>query len=89
MDVQSTEREAQVSRRIDEISAIARARMDAADPSIRALRPTEFDWMDSAEHEEMNRLQLEWSLLQPTQAELRRRVAEKRAARIADMKVSA
>lgn len=83
-------RAATVNARIDELVAVARTRKDAAlDPALTWLRPSESDWMTREEHEEMGVLQLELIRLQPTQAELRQRVARKRAARIAAMMVPA
>jgi len=74
---------ADIEKDIDRICAIGRARMDAADPSIRGLRPAKTDWMEPDELDALGHLQTEWTLAQPTLAEIRERVRQKRAARLA------
>lgn len=80
------EREAAYSdviARIDAITETARQRREqATDESIKALRPSEVEWMTSGELAELDRLQLERIRLEPTTQEIRARVAAKRAARL-------
>lgn len=63
----------------------AQRRNNAKDPSIRALRPAEVDWLTTQELNRLNELQLEWS--EATREErspeaARKRVEAKRAERM-------
>lgn len=68
-----------LTKEIDDIVAVARARMDKADKAIVGLRPAETDWMTT---EELTRLdQLKQELPKTSRTEARERVAAKREAR--------
>lgn len=71
---------------LDALVAVGRARMEASkDPCIRGLHMSESEWLSREEFERLNELHLEWARSQPTLAEVRERVARKRAARLARM----
>jgi hypothetical protein len=72
----------EITADIDAVCAHGERRMkESKDPSIRGLRPCAADWMTDDERQQLTLLKAEWVKAQPTTEELKRRVAEKRAAR--------
>lgn len=69
---------AHLEREIDSLVAVGRARMPAQG---NPLYPCETDWLSPEELATLQALQLRLTLLQDTTAEIRARVAAKRAAR--------
>lgn len=70
---------AHLEREIDKLVALGRARMpEQGNP----LYPCETDWLSPEELATLQALQLRLTLLQDTTAEIRARVAAKRAARL-------
>lgn len=67
---------------IDALIAIARSRMDVADPGILRLRPAELDWLDSDELAKYSNLILQLPRSGEIQQTARARVAIKRAERL-------
>ncbi len=71
-----------VEAEMNKISAIAdKRREQAKDDAIRAMNPTGVDWMEPDELARFEELRLEYIRFSPTTAEIRDRVAAKRAAR--------
>lgn len=73
---------AEIDAAIETCLSSAEERQQAADPSLRGLRPSTTDWATQEELAELNRLQLERATHpEATAAAARARVAAKRAAR--------
>ena len=79
--------ETEIRDAIDAVLAPARGRRLAAGPDIRGLRPADTDWLTVEEACALDRLQLEMIRVQPTTEQIRARVAQKRAARLAALGV--
>jgi len=72
----------QLRDELDRIFAKGQARREAAaDEQIRALRPTDIDWLEPDERARAHEIQLALVKLGPTREEIRARVAARRAAR--------
>jgi hypothetical protein len=75
--------EAEINDAIEALTSPARERRLAASLDMRGLCPADCYWQTEEEQQALDRLQLELIRVQPTTEQIRERVAQKRAARLA------